>query len=78
MMPFQRTCKEVAALVIAKEDRPLSWDDRLALRLHMSACKTCPIFQQQILTMRYAMQRWRDPEHEEASEAHPSNSNHKG
>jgi hypothetical protein len=59
MMPFNRTCKEVAALLIAREDRALPWPDRLALRLHMAVCDTCPIFERQVLTMRNAMQQWR-------------------
>lgn len=59
MMPFSRTCQEVAALVVAREDRPLGWSERLGLRLHMSICKACPGFERQILTMRQAMRQWR-------------------
>jgi hypothetical protein len=58
-LPFWRTCKEVVALVIAQEDRPLPLQERLALRLHLSICKTCPIFRRQVLTMRNAMKQWR-------------------
>lgn len=58
-MPFNRTCKEVAALLIAREDRALPWHDRLALRLHMVVCGTCPIFERQVLTMRNALKQWR-------------------
>ena len=78
MMPFQRTCKEVSALVIAREDRRLSWNDQLALRLHMKICNACPTFERQILTMRYAMQQWKNPEHEHAPDVTISNSNYKG
>jgi hypothetical protein len=60
MMPFNRTCKEVAALLIAREDRALPWHDRLALRVHMAICGACPIFERQVLTMRNAMQQWRN------------------
>lgn len=62
MMPFHRTCKEVSALVIAREDRALPWRDRLALRLHMNICAACPIFERQVLTMRNAMKQWRNDE----------------
>ena len=55
-----RTCREAAALLIAREDRALSLPDHVALRLHMLACKTCPKFENQILTLRLAMGRWRD------------------
>ena len=43
----------------AREDRALGLSDQLALRLHLLACKTCPQFENQILTMRLAMSRWR-------------------
>ena len=62
-----RTCKQAAALLIAAEDRSLSLSDTVALRLHMLACSACPKFENQILTMRLAMQHWRhvadQPEH---------------
>ena len=50
--PLRRTCKEVTALVIAREDRALPLTERLALRLHMAMCQACPRFQRQVLTMR--------------------------
>ncbi len=58
--PFRRPCKEVAALVIAREDRALNTSEKLALRIHMHICKACPHFEQQILTMRSAMRQWRN------------------
>lgn len=54
------TCKEAAALLIANEDRVISIPDRLRVRLHMMACKTCPNFERQLLTMRNAMHQWRN------------------
>ena len=59
-IPLRRTCKEAAALVIAKEDRHLKLSDAVALRLHMLACKACPKFENQVLTMRAAMSKWRE------------------
>ncbi len=59
MMPLNRSCKEVTALVIAREDRALPWQDRLAVRMHMAICVTCPTFERQVLTMRNAMRQWR-------------------
>lgn len=59
-IPLRRTCKEAAALVIAKEDRVLKLSDAVALRLHMLACKACPQFENQVLTMRAAMSKWRE------------------
>lgn len=57
--PLRRTCKEVTALVIAREDRALPLPERLALRLHMAMCQACPTFERQVLTMRNAMKQWR-------------------
>lgn len=56
---LRRTCKQAAALLVAREDRALSLPDTVALRLHLLACKACPRFQNQLLTMRLAMGRWR-------------------
>jgi hypothetical protein len=59
-MILRRTCKEVAALLVAREDTALPAVERLALRLHLAACEACPIFERQLLTMRNALQRWRN------------------
>lgn len=67
MMPFRRTCKEVTALLIAREDRLLPWRDRLALRMHMAVCVACPIFERQVLAMRNALQQWRNYENLESA-----------
>lgn len=56
---LRRTCEEAAALVIAREDRNLQLNDALALKLHMLACKACPQFENQVLTMRAALDKWR-------------------
>lgn len=58
--PFRRSCKEVAALVVAREDRSLNMSEKLALRTHMWICEACPGFEGQILTMRNAMRQWRN------------------
>ncbi|AOW15800.1 hypothetical protein LPB72_05870 [Hydrogenophaga crassostreae] len=55
-----RTCKEVSALVVAREDRDLGALDQMALRVHMAMCKACPRFERQMLTMRNAMKQWRN------------------
>lgn len=48
-------------MLVAREDRVLSLPDSVALRLHLMACKACPQFEKQILTMRQAMAQWRQP-----------------
>lgn len=76
MIPFHRTCKEVSALVIAREDRALDWRDRLALRLHMAMCAACPTFERQIITMRHAMQQWRQADTSASSPPAPNEPEH--
>lgn len=58
-MVLRRTCKQIAALLVAREDRDIGISDRVALRLHMLACQACPQFERQILTMRNALKQWR-------------------
>jgi hypothetical protein len=58
-MILRRTCKQVAALLVAREDRELPAVERMALRLHLAACQACPKFERQLVAMRHAMQRWR-------------------
>lgn len=58
-LPLMRSCKEVTALVIAREDRELPWVERVGLRVHMAMCQACPRFERQVLTMRNAMKQWR-------------------
>lgn len=60
MIPLRRTCKQAAALLLAREDRPIGLADTVALRLHLMACKACPKFERQLLTMRNAMRQWRN------------------
>ena len=60
MRILRRTCREVAALLLAREDRALPLADRIALRLHLAACEACPKFERQVLTMRNALRRWRN------------------
>jgi Putative zinc-finger len=59
-MILRRTCKEVAALLVAREDRALPMVERLALRLHLAACQACPVFERQLLTVRNALHSWRN------------------
>lgn len=68
-LPMRRTCKQAAALLVAREDRALRLSDTVALKLHLMACKACPQFENQILTMRQAMAQWRQTPDESDSQA---------
>jgi len=66
-LPLMRSCKEVTALVVAREDRTLPVTERLALRMHLAICKACPRFERQMLTMRNAMRQWRNYSEEDSA-----------
>jgi hypothetical protein len=63
-MILRRTCKEAAALLVAREDRALPMVERVALRLHLAACQACPKFERQLAVMRKALKRWREDANE--------------
>jgi hypothetical protein len=54
-----KSCKDISALVLAREDRPVTLTERLHMRFHMLICKACPKFEQQILTLRQGLKNWR-------------------
>lgn len=54
-----RNCREVTRLVLAGEDRRLSWFERLLVRSHMKVCAACPRFLHQVQLMHGALGRWR-------------------
>jgi hypothetical protein len=64
---LRRTCREVAALLVAREDRALPMVERVALRLHLAACQACPKFEHQLSVMRQALGRWREADDENPS-----------
>lgn len=59
-MFLRRKCRDIAALIVAREDRPLRPGEQIALKLHLVMCKTCPTFEKQLLTMRNALLQWRN------------------
>lgn len=74
-MILKRTCQQTAALLLAREDRSLTLEERLALRLHLAMCEACPLFAKQVLTMRNAFTQWRHQADQggdtEPSDRHP-------
>lgn len=58
-------CKQASKLVSQSLDRPLSWSERLQLKLHLFMCNPCRQFKRQLQMLRTAMQRIRnDIEHD--------------
>ena len=76
-MSIRRTCRQVAALLSAREDRALPLAERLGLRLHLAMCAGCTGFERQVLTMHNVMKQWRNyeaPDVPASQKEHPTNS----
>jgi Putative zinc-finger len=58
-IPLRRTCRETTLLMSTRQDRELPLVERIALRLHLAACRACPTFDRQMRLMDHAMGRWR-------------------
>jgi len=58
-MSWMIDCRRATHLVLQGEDEPLSWADRLRLRMHLALCVACPRFVRQVALMRQAMGGWR-------------------
>jgi hypothetical protein len=51
-------CKQTSVLVSQSLDRPLTWRERWAVRLHLAICVYCRRFTQQLKWIRDAMHTW--------------------
>lgn len=51
-------CKQTSLLVSQSLDRPLTWRERLAVRIHLLICVYCRRFTQQLRLIRSHMQAW--------------------
>ena len=58
-MKARLNCREATALVLAGEDRRLSFGERAGVRLHMLVCTACSRFERQGGLMRRALRRWK-------------------
>ena len=48
------SCKAASRLISQSLDKPLSWQDKLALRFHLAICKYCKAFNRQLKQLRLA------------------------
>lgn len=51
-MAIFKCCKETSQLVTLLAVRPLSWKDRLAMRIHLIVCDNCARFARQMKLIR--------------------------
>ena len=56
---LDRNCRDITALVVAGEDRHLSWLERWVVRAHLKVCVACPLFNEQMRLMNRSFGRWR-------------------
>ncbi len=54
------TCKQASQLISQSLDQPLSWSQRLQLKMHLLLCSTCNRFRQQLLLLRAALLKFRN------------------
>lgn len=55
-------CKEAARLISDACQRPLTWRERIALRVHLVACDACRNFKRQMRLVTEAARRlWQAP-----------------
>lgn len=58
--PKLMSCKHASRLISQSLDRPLSWRERVSLRLHLSLCDMCTRFQRQLHVLRTAVRQLTD------------------
>lgn len=54
------TCKQASQLISQSLDHPLSWPQKMKLRLHLLMCTPCTQFKQQLNVLRVALRRIRN------------------
>ncbi|GAB5604283.1 zf-HC2 domain-containing protein [Sideroxyarcus sp. TK5] len=47
-------CKHNTELLSQSQDRPITWRERLAMRMHLMMCKGCRNFEKQLAFIRKA------------------------
>lgn len=55
---MMRSCKEISALVSQGFDRPLTWRERWAMRVHFWYCAGCMRFATQLRWLRTVAGAW--------------------
>lgn len=51
-------CRDTSALLSRKQDRALTFRERMGLYLHLVACEGCRQFERQLAFMRSALKRY--------------------
>jgi hypothetical protein len=59
------TCKEASRLQSQALDRPLTFGERLSLRLHTAVCDACTRVEKQLAFLRRAMREYPGPDRDD-------------
>ena len=51
------SCKQASQIISQSLDKPLTMRERFALKLHLTICKYCKRFSQQVQTLRVALKQ---------------------
>lgn len=54
-----KTCKETSELLSESMDRPLTWQERWAIRLHLLMCRHCSRFKRHLHFLHKVARRYR-------------------
>ncbi len=54
------SCKDVSEMLSQGQDRPLRWNERIRLRVHLMMCNACRNFKSQLEFLRTAVRCYRD------------------
>lgn len=50
------SCESVSRLVSESHDRPMSWGERMKIRLHLAMCRYCARFERQLDVLEAAIE----------------------
>lgn len=52
------TCEEAEKLISETMDHPLSFWERINLKVHLLICKVCPTYMRQLQLLRELLRKW--------------------
>ena len=61
-MAIHLSCREASRLISEAMDRPLSFTEKIALRLHVRICDACTRFTRQLEFLRRALKSFPGPD----------------
>jgi hypothetical protein len=66
-MKLLLNCKQASQIISQSLDNPLSWPDRIKLKLHLFICNACTRFNQQLRLIKNSIERMKIETENDAS-----------